>query len=313
METFSYQAKQEILSTRYDSFCCAASALCAVFQTLGEIVFRNGGLTISLVIDHDDMFDFVVETIEKFYGKLNETAEIHITSRVGNQRREWILEQSLGEKLLFDTGLVTFENGMRTIKSRAEKMLLLEDCCKVSYLAHAFCGSGTVSLPSEGTGGYHMEWSTKNADMAQDLASLLTEFGIFPKTVKRKDRYVVYLKDKDAISELLGRFGAVKSMLHLEEASAERDMRNRINRGANCMTANISKTVDAAARQLAAIETIEQTIGLDGLSPAQREIAAARKEDPSASIAALGEKLNIKKSAARQRLDALIAIAENLK
>ena len=312
MKTFSFEAKQEILNLRYDSFCCATSSLCAIFQTLGEIVFRGKALTVSLAIDHDDMFEFVTQTIEKFYGKMTEATEIHITKRVGNERREWLIEPSLGEKLLFDTGLVSIENGMRKINRHIEKTMVLEDCCKIAYLSHAFCGSGTVSLPTEG-GGYHMEWSTKNPEMAEDIANLLAEFGVLPKTVKRNDRFVVYLKDKDAISELLGRFGAVKSMLKLEETSAERDMRNRINRGANCMTANISKTIDAAAKQLAAIELIEQTVGLESLSGALFDMAQARKEDPSASLATLAEKLKISKSAVRQRLDSLFAVAENLR
>ena len=114
MKTFSFEAKQEILNLRYDSFCCATSSLCAIFQTLGEIVFRGKALTVSLAIDHDDMFEFVTQTIEKFYGKMTEAAEIHITKRVGNERREWLIEPRLGEKLLFDTGLVSIENGSGT-------------------------------------------------------------------------------------------------------------------------------------------------------------------------------------------------------
>lgn len=312
MNTFSFEVKQEILKKRYDASCCAISSLCAVIETLGEIVFRNGKMTVSLTIDHDDMFEFVVETIEKFYGKIDEESEIHVTKRVGNDRREWILSPQLGERLLFDTGIVSFENGTMKINRHIERNLVMEDCCKIAYLSHAFAGSGTVSLPSEGSGGYHMEWSSSNEEMCSDIAQLLTEFGVLPKIVRRNDKFVVYIKDRETISDLLARFGAVKSMLRMAEAQAERDLRNRINRGANCMTANISKTVDASAKQLSAIAVIEQTIGLDGLSDALKEMALARKNDPSASLSALAEKLGISKSAVRARLDNLMALAESL-
>ena len=311
MKTFSYFVKKEILKLRYEAFCCASSSLCAIFQTLGEFVFRNGKLTLSLVIDHDDMFDFLVETIEKFYGNIISKTEIHATSRMGNIRKEWVIEPDLAQRLLFDTGLISLDNGTVSIHSKVDKTLVLEDCCKIAYLSHAFVGAGTVSLPSEG-GGYHMEWATKNDQVAKDISSILTDFGIFPKSIKRNDRFVVYLKDRDTIAELLGRFGAVKAMLKLEEASVERDMRNRVNRSVNCMAANISKTLEASTRQLNAINIIEQTIGLDSLSTGLRDMSVARKADPSASILDLGKALNISKSAARHRLNALIQIADNL-
>ena len=312
MRAFSFEVKEEILAKRYESFCCASSSLAAIVQTLGEIVFRNGKMTVAFSIDHDDMFGFVLDTIEKFYGEIDENTEVHTKKIIGKDKREIVLDPNLGSRILFDTEIVTHEDGALKINHNLEKTLVLEDCCKIAYLSHFFCGSGTVSLPSEGGAGYHMEWSTANKETADDIASLLAHFGIFPKTVVRGEKFVVYVKDRESISDVLGRFGAVKSMLKLVEAQAERDLRNRINRGANCMTANISKTVDASAKHLAAISAIEETVGLNSLTPALKEVALARKNDPSASLSGLAEALGTKKSTVRTRLDSILKIAENL-
>jgi len=311
--TFSYDVKHEILGIRYDASCCAQSSLCAIFQTLGEVVLARGGFTLSIVIDHDDMFDFVVETIEKYYGDISERAQIFETNHMGTVRREIVFTQELGRQLLFDTGIVSLENGTVNINKGIEHSLVVEECCKTAYLSHAFAGAGSITLPTIEKSGYHMEWALASEQTANGIMNLLAEFDVLPKMVKRGDKFIVYIKDRDYILDLIGRFGASKSMLKLAEMSLERDMRNRLNRGANCTAANISKTVDASAKQLAAINIICDTIGLNGLSASLKEMAEARIKNKSASIAALAETIGISKSAARARLDSIIALAESLK
>ena len=311
--TFSYDVKHEILKVRYDASCCAQSSLCAIFQTLGEVVLTRAGLTLSIAIDHEDMFEFVVQTIEKFYGEIAGRAEIHDTKHMGSTRHEIVFKTELGRQLLFDTGIVSIENGTTNINKGIEHSLIIGDCCKVAYLSHAFAGAGSITLPTTEKSGYHMEWALSSEQTANSIMELLAEFDVFPKMVVRGDKFIVYLKDRDVISDLIGRFGANKAMLKMAEMSLERDIRNRLNRDANCAAANISKTVDASAKQLAAINVICDTIGLDGISAPLREIAKARIADTQASLAMLAQMLGISKSAARARLDSLIAISENLK
>ena len=310
--TFSYDVKHEILNIRYDDYGPAIGSLCAIFQTLGEIVLNRGGFSISLVIDHDDMFDFVVQTIEKFYGKISADTKIHSSKRLGNDRREIDFDSELGRRLLFDTGIVNIEGGVTNINRGVEKNILADEATKIAYLSHAFAACGSITLPTEGKGGYHMEWAVSSDEVAGDIIQILTDFNVLPKKVKRGEKFVIYLKDRDVISDMVGRFGASKSMLKIAEMQLERDIRNQINRDANCMTANISKTVDASAKQIAAISIIEETMGIENLSSSLQEMAKARKADPQASIAALGTQLGISKSAARARLDSLVAIADNL-
>ena len=311
--TFSYDVKHEILAIRYDASCCAISSLCAIFESLGEVVLKRGGFTLSLGIDHDDMFEFVVETIEKFYGKLDGKINIFETQHMGNVRREIVFDATLGKQLLFDTGIVSLEDGGLHINSELERTLLVEDCCKIAFLSHAFAAAGSISLPVAGKSGYHMEWALSKKHMAEEIMNLLAEFEVLPKLVKRGDKWIVYLKDRDVILDLIGRFGAGKGMLKMAEMSLEKDMLNRINRDANCVSANISKTVDASAKQIAAINIICDTIGMDALSQPLRSAAEERQKDPSASLLVLAERLGISKSAVRARFDSIIALSETLK
>ena len=76
--------------------------------------------------------------------------------------------------------------------------------------------------------------------------------------------------------------------MNLENVRIFKEMRNSINRKVNCETANISKTVNAAVKQL---EDITYQ-GSDGVRTAQadnlKEMALLRLEYPEAPLKELG-------------------------
>ena len=93
-----------------------------------------------------------------------------------------------------------------------------------------------------------------------------------------------------------------------------KDVRNTVNRRVNCETANISKTVNAAAKQIEEIERIRDTVGFKNLPPNLREMAEVRLEHPDATLSELGEYLSPKvgKSGVNHRLRRLSEIAERI-
>ena len=92
-------------------------------------------------------------------------------------------------------------------------------------------------------------------------------------------------------------------------------MRNSVNRKVNCETANISKTVNAAVKQLRDIEYIRETTGLLALPDNLRETALLRLEYPDAPLAELGTYLNppVGKSGVNHRLRKISEIADGLR
>jgi DNA-binding protein WhiA len=67
----------------------------------------------------------------------------------------------------------------------------------------------------------------------------------------------------------------------------ERDLRNRVNRQVNCETGNLSKTVEAAARQIEAIQRLEAAGKLQELPEALRQTAMLRLQNPELSLSEL--------------------------
>ena len=58
---------------------------------------------------------------------------------------------------------------------------------------------------------------------------------------------------------------AYVSLMKLENVRILKEMRNSVNRKVNCETANISKTVNAAVKQIEDIRLIQKMRGLDDL------------------------------------------------
>ena len=83
----------------------------------------------------------------------------------------------------------------------------------------------------------------------------------------------------------------------------------------NSETANINKTVSAAVKQLADINYIQHTRGLESLPENLREIALVRLQYPQAPLKELGAYLEpaVGKSGVNHRLRRLCEIAEELR
>ena len=126
---------------------------------------------------------------------------------------------------------------------------------------------------------------------------------------------MVYIKESEEIVELLNVIGAHISLMKLENLRILKDMRNAVNRRVNCETANITKTVNAASKQIDDIQYIKEHYGFDNLADNLRQMAELRLEYPDASLKELGGYLTpeVGKSGVNHRLRKLSELAEKLR
>ena len=103
----------------------------------------------------------------------------------------------------------------------------------------------------------------------------------------RRGIHVLYYKDSASIEDFLSACGATGSAMDLMLKKVERELRNDINRKVNCETANLTKTVGAAARQIAAIERLQAAGILEKLPEPLRQTANLRLSNPELSLAEL--------------------------
>lgn len=191
-------------------------------------------------------------------------------------------------------------------------LLIKNSCCQRAFLRGAFLSIGSMSDPQKG---YHLEFVCTEEDKAEQLRSVMQGFGLDAKIVLRKKYYVVYLKEGSCIVDLLNICEAHKALMDFENLRILKEMRNSVNRRVNCETANITKTVNAASRQIEDIEYIRDYYGFQNLPENLREIAEVRLENPEAPLKELGNYLNppVGKSGVNHRLRKISELADKIR
>ena len=199
-----------------------------------------------------------------------------------------------------------------------------------AFVRGAFLGSGSINNPKNK---YHIEVTLKDRNVADVMIEILQKYDINFKvlnnsTRKSKNKLTetrekevnevttrkcsIYSKDGEEISKFLAFIEASSSVLKFEEIRVYRDMRNNVNRIVNCETANLSKTVNAAVKQIEAIEKLKKIGKFNNLPDNLKEIANLRIKNPEASLTELGQMLKkpIGKSGVNYRLKILINLAQ---
>ena len=181
-----------------------------------------------------------------------------------------------------------------------------------AFIRGVFLGGGSINNPKLS---YHLQLTfslEKNANLAY---LILKQYGIFFKTLQRKNDFVLYTKDGDEISKFLAFINANSAVLKFEEIRVYRDVRNNVNRKVNCETANLNKTVNASMKQIADIRFLIKNNVFHKLSKPMQEIAKLRIENPEASLVELGQMLSspIGKSGVNHRLQTIQEKAEQLR
>lgn len=187
---------------------------------------------------------------------------------------------------------------------------LEEDCCKTAFLRGAFLAGGSVTDPAKG---YHLEMTTTHQYVSRETYSLVEDvLGVYPKLAARGGSSVLYFKHSASIEDFLTMLGAPVSAMAIMEAKVEKEMNNKVNRRVNCDDANISKVVDAAQAQLAAIRRLESRGQLGELPRKLQQAAQARLSHPESNLTELAGMMDppITKSSMSYRLRRLTELAE---
>jgi len=171
--------------------------------------------------------------------------------------------------------------------------------CRLAYLRGRFLARGSLSLAGGRT---HLEFVVP-VDEARTLARRLADIGLPARTRIRRGRGVVTWKSADTVGTFLRRAGAGASLLELEARQVARALRGELNRVINAESANLTRVVSAAGRQLAAIAILEADGRLAEQSFVVRSVAEARRTTPEATLTELAERLSIHRSAVQRGLE----------
>lgn len=284
--------------------------LSGILRVSGSLQPGLGGIKALLVTENAAVARLIFTLFKKTFGLHVEV--LAAVNRTLNKGHTYTVRLSDAEETLKDLEIIdTNEEGM-AIHLGVPSKLLKKSCCRRAYLRGVFLGSGSVSDPEKA---YHLEFVTHDPTYAESLRDLINSYELNAKIVSRKQNTIVYLKEGDQIVDMLNIIGAHTALLAFEDVRIIKQMRNDVNRIVNCETANLNKTVDAAVRQIHAIETIRSTVGLSSLPDTLAEIAELRLENSDLTLTELGALLSppVGKSGVNHRLKKLEKLAESIR
>lgn len=301
--SFSGQIKEELAQVISSPRHCQLAELAALVQFCGHI--EEDG---SLLVQSENPL-----VIRKCFTLLKKTFKIEAVAKSQMQTQNYRLFVT-GEDAfrILEALKICDTAGHLMMRHLTDPVLIKNSCCKRAYLRGCYMAVGSMSDPYKS---YHLELVCGLQAQAEQLLKILHDFSLDAKMIVRKKYYVVYMKEGENIADFLNITEAHKALMEFENTRIYKGMRNMVNRKVNCEAANITKTVNAATRQVEDIRLIREKRGLEGLPEPLRQMAYVRLENPQASLGELGKLLDppVGKSGVNHRLRKLGELAKELK
>ena len=283
--TFTQTVKEEIVSEVSLSKERLEALLSAYIRINGVIAFENKLTNVLLKTENAKVAKFIYSSLKK----LDIEVDVSLNFLKRNNRKNTVYQVSINDaEALLDYLSVSFLEG------KISKEIVYNDETISGYLAGAFLASGSVNSPSSSN--YHLEITMVSENYAHWLSKLFLKYKkieMTPKVTFRRDRYLIYFKKSDQISNFLIMVGAANSCIEFENQRAYRDFTNNTNRLVNLDMANMSKTTEVAKKQIKEIKYIDDVLGIHTFHNPKKELLCYfRLDNDSLSMADLAEKLS---------------------
>lgn len=278
---------------------------------IAAIIYYNG----MIIKDYSGNYQIKVQTENEAVARKYFTLLIkafNIYTDIGEHSRTYLVTVKEPENVLAILHAIKFFSTEESASGRVNPMLLKSACCRRAFLRGAYLAIGSMSDPEKS---YHLEFVASREEAAEQIKDILLGFSIEAKIVIRKKYFVVYIKEGAGIVDALNVMEAHVLLMEFENLRIVKEVRNSVNRRVNCETANISKTVNAASKQMEDILLIQEQMGLDALPEPLSEMAEVRLLYPEATLNELGQYLNptVGKSGVNHRLRKLGELADKLR
>ena len=311
--SFSLKVKEELASVLPPARHCRLAELAAIISAGGHIYPTDDGR--HYIRFHSETPYAVSKCQHIIYKTFEYEPDVSVRYNKDTGNRTYIMsvmDSDMAIKILLATRLMEPDGSINRDMSLVSTVGISNMCCKRAFLRGAFLAGGSISDPEKS---YHFEIVSYGEAKAVQIMDAMKMFELDARIIERRRCHVVYLKEGAQIVDILNVMGAHRSLMELENVRVVKEVRNSVNRKVNCETANLSKTVNAAVKQIEDIEYIRENAGLNTLSEGLEEIAELRVKYPDTPLAQLGQMLSppVGKSGVNHRLRKISRIAEELR
>lgn len=299
---FTEKIRKDMLRATPEERDCRLALLAAFLDTGGQVLSRGAESAFSFTTASEEVAQYILTLVDGLFGVCMTVTEAARDPKHGRNKLSFACSGgstgAMVEEIDIYRAASLNGDGIGEQRMRA-------------YLKGAFLGSGSCTVPHDGgKTGYHLEFIFPDNARAEGFCELLDELQIIGGIVLRDEKYVVYCKNRETISDFLAVVGANGALRQLDEISAARAESNRENRVSNCYAGNADKAAIASANQILALRKLQQSGVLALLPEPLQETAAARMRYPTYSLSELAETLGVTKSCFNHRLRKLIDICK---
>ena len=267
--TFTTQLKEEI-SKQSDNEIEKRIILISFFNVAA--IYNNNAITIN---------SETASVIRRIYSDIKSVFLINPRIKVRIQKRfkiKQIYSLEINEKMTYLKDELNIKE-LNHICNSPEEF--------VAFLKGAFLAGGSITDPKNS--GYHMEFNVGKKVVADTINKILNLLKIHSKILRRNNKYVVYIKAAEEISDLLKMFKAVNSLFYFEDIRIYRDHKNTVNRLTNCEIANQEKTTKTGMDQIDLIMFLEKNNLVNLLDDKAKTVIEYRKLYPEYSYLELSD------------------------
>lgn len=285
--SYAQKVKEELATNTY-SLERLRSLLSAFTRINGTLLINNGQTSLLLKTENAKIAKFLYSSFGELYGIL---PHLHYLRKL-RLNKKTSFELTIDEEIEYILG----DLEINFLEGKISKNMVYNDELISAYFVGAFLSAGSVNSPTSSN--YHLEIALNEENYAKWFRKLFLRYrgGSFNiKEIKRRDKYVLYLKKSDQIVDFLILLGATDSALMFEDIRMDRDFASIGNRLQILDKANLSKAISSAKRQIDDILLLDEKVGLDSLTNKKLALLLRlRLEHDDASFSELAKYLSEK-------------------
>ena len=282
--TFSQEVKNEITSENDFSNERREALLSAFIRINGALVFKRGKTNVKLKTTNSKIARYVYKSLKYIYPD----KEISLSfEKRKSKKTQYLVDIIDADSILEGLNVDYFEG-------KISKEVVYNDETIAGYIAGAFLASGSINSPE--TPNYHLEIVCQSENYAKWLSKLFLKYkkiDMETKLIKRREKYVIYIKKSDQIANFLAMVGAPETCIKFEDERVSRDFMNSNNRLENFELSNVRKASVVGKRQAKEIAFIDDVLGIHNLHNQKKEcLCLLRMENKEATLQELATLLS---------------------
>lgn len=287
--SFSSETKSLLISQNYKNACCRRSLLNGILFSKGTV--SDGKICLSL--ENGEVIEYFSLLVKEFFAK---DVEVFALSKGGRGKMLKFTSPAC-EKYILSLG--DFANASTAGKCNG---------CQSAFFSGVFLACGRVVDPQKK---YRLEFAP--AFRHSELLNLLETVSDGFALTMQKGKCVLYSSNSTVAEDFFASIGMNSTAFAFMNSKIVKDVKSSVQRLANCETNNISKSVDAAAKYISAIEALDSANLLSTLPEELEKTARLRILYKDYSLARLAAVFTppISKPGLSHRLNKILEIYEN--